>query len=347
MLSSCITRISPISSFSPTNFRSFHASTSLQRGRTAFFNKHKKVTDPKKQDPDYFEKQAAKLPLDNHYLDALVLLWNDKIGSERELMMKATDKLIQHDGNYGLPDLDRTQPRLEFEAVDALKDAPESVKKIFSIDFGERKDLTSAWKRELVESVNKHKFDENSLQSKIAWATSLIRNWTMLAEEIQAKDPKKPVWLTHRIFLMLGYRRRMLRYLREQDTDEFERVLDVLKIAYHVPKQPEHVKTRKAWSEHALKKRVEAEKERRLEELHEKLKEGRDQKVAEIDKSVEALKKELENINQRLENIAITEGTKVAGVVGKYQPKLVEELSEHVLHSLLFYHKRPNEKSYS
>ena len=81
-------------------------------------------------------------------------------------MMKASDKLVQHDGNYGLPHLDKTKPRLAYENVDSLKDAPESVKKIFSIEFGERRDLTDAWKRELVESVNKHKFDTNSLQSK-------------------------------------------------------------------------------------------------------------------------------------------------------------------------------------
>lgn len=168
----------------------------------------------------------------------------------------------------------------------------------------------------------------------------------MLADELQSRNPKKPVWLTHRIFLMLGYRRRLLRYLREQNTAEFERVLDVLKIAYQVPKPPEHVKTRKAWSEHALKKRVEAEKERRLDELHIKFKEGRDDQVAKIDKQVADLKAELNAINEKLENISIAEGTKVAGVVGEYQPKLVEELSENLLHSLLFYHKKPNEKAY-
>uniref|UniRef100_A0A7E4W1G1 Small ribosomal subunit protein uS15m n=1 Tax=Panagrellus redivivus TaxID=6233 RepID=A0A7E4W1G1_PANRE len=328
--------LSKVPALAVTGSRALHVSASTHRGRYNFYNKHKKVTDPRRADPDYFEKQAAKLPLDKNYLDALVLLWSEKVGSERELMMKASDKLIQHDGNYGLPELDKSKPRLAYEKVDALTDAPEAVKKVFSIDYGERRDLTDAWKRELVESVNKHQFDHNSLQAKIAWATALIRHWTMLVDHLQSKNPKKPVWLTHRIFLMLGYRRKQLRLLREQDTAEFERVLDVLQIAYSVPKPPEHIKTRKAWSEHQLRQRVEAEKERRLEELHEKLKIGRDEEVAKLDKHVSDLKSELSRIDDRLNAIAIAEGTQVAGVKGEYQVKLVEELSETVIHSILW-----------
>ena len=62
MLPTCLGRITPFSCSSNT-LRTFHASTSLHRGRYAFYNKHKKVTDPRRADPDYFEKQAAKLPL--------------------------------------------------------------------------------------------------------------------------------------------------------------------------------------------------------------------------------------------------------------------------------------------
>jgi len=325
--------------------RQFHASVAAYKGRGiySFYNKHKKVTDPKRADPEYFEKEAAKLPLDDHYLDALVLLWTEKVGSEREVMMKGSDKLIKHDGSYGLPDLDKSKPRLKYENVDLLKDAPESVKKVFSIEFGERRDLTDAWKRELIESVNKHKFDGDSYQAKIAWATALIRHWTMLAEQIMAQNPKKPTWLTHRIFLMLGYRRKLLRLLREQDTEEFQRVLDALKIAYNIPKQPEHVKTRKAWSEHQLRQRVEAEKERRLQQLHEELKTGRDEKVAGIDKEIKALNEELDKISKKLDEIAIFEGTKVPNVVGEYKPKWIEELSEYAMHDRLFQHHKPQE----
>lgn len=79
----------------------------------------------------------------------------------------------------------------------------------------------------------------------------------------------------------------MLRELREKNIDAFENIIKVcclnfgslvikvyarllqeLKIAYTVPKRPDHVKTRKAWSEAQLRLRVEAEKEKRLEELH-------------------------------------------------------------------------------
>ena len=89
-------------------------------------------------------------------------------------MMKGSDKLIKHDGSYGLPDLDKSKPRLKYENVDLLKDAPESVKKIFSIEFGERRDLTDAWKRELIESVNKHKFDGDSYQAKSEFSFNFL-----------------------------------------------------------------------------------------------------------------------------------------------------------------------------
>jgi len=44
-------------------FRQLHLSNILEYGRYPYFNIHKNVTDPKRQDPDYFEKEAEKLPL--------------------------------------------------------------------------------------------------------------------------------------------------------------------------------------------------------------------------------------------------------------------------------------------
>uniref|UniRef100_A0A1I8BT77 Uncharacterized protein n=1 Tax=Meloidogyne hapla TaxID=6305 RepID=A0A1I8BT77_MELHA len=44
--------------------RQLHLSNILGYGPYTYFNIHKNVTDPKRQDPDYFEKEADKLPLD-------------------------------------------------------------------------------------------------------------------------------------------------------------------------------------------------------------------------------------------------------------------------------------------
>lgn len=43
--------------------RQFRTSSSLGRARHLYFNKHKPVKDASRQDPDYFEKQAATLSL--------------------------------------------------------------------------------------------------------------------------------------------------------------------------------------------------------------------------------------------------------------------------------------------
>lgn len=103
--------------------------------------------------------------LDEHYIDNLKLLWEEKIGNERELMMKATDRLIgRAEGDYGLPKLEPLRPKLVYEKVAELKEAPEEVRKIFSIEFGERADYTDACKNDLIELVRKHRYDKNSLQ---------------------------------------------------------------------------------------------------------------------------------------------------------------------------------------
>lgn len=99
-------------------------------------------------------------------MDALKLLWDQKIASERDLTRKADDNLIGNSTDYGLPDIDMKKPRLEYRRVEALRDAPDLVKKMFSVEFGERSDFMAAWKREFIDSANLHEYDKSSLQSK-------------------------------------------------------------------------------------------------------------------------------------------------------------------------------------
>uniref|UniRef100_A0A0K0DD70 Small ribosomal subunit protein uS15m n=1 Tax=Angiostrongylus cantonensis TaxID=6313 RepID=A0A0K0DD70_ANGCA len=320
--------------------RGLRTTVAVARGRTTFFNKHKKVTDPAKQDPDYFEKAARQLPLDENYIDALGKLYYDKVGSERDLELKAHDNLVNR-VKFGLPDLDFNAPRYPYKGLDVLENAPESVKKIFSIGFGTRRDMTSEWKAQLIGKVNQHSLDNSSFEMKIAWMTALIRHWSMLVEDISKETPKKPTWLTHRIWLVINFRRKLLRLLREKDSDAFERVINELKISYHVQKQPEHVKTRKAWAEAQLRARVEEEKEKRLEELHQRYIIERKEKSEEMEERRKALKKEQQEVEQRLHGLLVLEG-KVTDTVGQYHPSLIGNLSETVMHSALFYHPKPD-----
>ncbi|CAI4224308.1 unnamed protein product [Auanema sp. JU1783] len=320
--------------------RAFHVSPCISRGRSSFFNIHKKVTEPEKQDPDFFEKRARKLPLDDHYITALGKLYYEKIGSERDLGLKAADNLVANTETFGLPEVDKSKPRTAFKNLDELAKAPDAVKKIFSIEFGTRRDLTTEWKNLMISKVNRHSLDGESPEMKIAWMTALIRHWSQLVDEISKTTPKKPTWLTHRIWLFVNHRRKMLRILREKDAEAFDRVINELKIAYHVPKQPEHVKTRKAWAEAQLQLRVEEEKEKRLHSLHEKFIGEREGKLAKNQKRKSDLEEELKKIEQSMHNISVLEG-KVTDVQGVYEPSLVGNLSETVMHSNLFYHPKP------
>lgn len=53
--------------------RSVHtSSTTAGRARWPFYNVHVKVTDPARQDPDYFDKRAAGLPIGSFSLSQAV-----------------------------------------------------------------------------------------------------------------------------------------------------------------------------------------------------------------------------------------------------------------------------------
>lgn len=82
-------------------------------------------------------------------------------------MMKATDRLIgRSEGDYGLSKIESLRPKVDYENVPELKDAPLEVKKIFSIEFGERHDYTAAHKKDLIDLVKSHHYDKDSMQIK-------------------------------------------------------------------------------------------------------------------------------------------------------------------------------------
>ncbi|KAI6178069.1 Fimbrin [Aphelenchoides besseyi] len=328
--------------------RPFHSTvTALGRARWPYYEVHVKVTDPERQDPDYFNKRAASLPIDENYIDNLKKLWNEKLSNERDLMMRASDKLIgKTPGDYGLPPMDPLRPRLDYAEVEELKNAPESVKKIFSVEYGVRSDYTKACKKDFIDLVKSHRYEKNSLQIKIAWATVQIRQWTALVEDLMSRNPKKPSWLNNRILLMINYRQKMLRFLREQNYDEFCRILNDLNISYQIPKQPEHVKTRKAWSEHVLRQRVDAEKERRLEELRAKLEESSVERLAELDNQLKQLDEQKKKIANQIEDLQRLENRTPVGTFDVYEPKLVEEFLVYSEHIDLFYHPPPLHQSH-
>lgn len=72
--------------------------------------------------------------------------------------------------------VDMSLPRIELEGCDVLKDAPEEVKKILSLEFANHYNLTAHVKKELTKKVQDHKMDVDSLSVAIASMTVGIRN---------------------------------------------------------------------------------------------------------------------------------------------------------------------------
>ncbi|KRY81209.1 28S ribosomal protein S15, mitochondrial [Trichinella pseudospiralis] len=118
--------------------------------RFKWYNIRRPATDTKQADPAYYENLALSVPLAQGYIERLGEIWFEMVSVSRDVNFKRDDFLIKHDSTHWLPHVDIKQPKAEYESVKALETAPESVKKLFSIEFGCRKDLTFQWKRSLM-----------------------------------------------------------------------------------------------------------------------------------------------------------------------------------------------------
>uniref|UniRef100_A0A915D1R2 Uncharacterized protein n=1 Tax=Ditylenchus dipsaci TaxID=166011 RepID=A0A915D1R2_9BILA len=178
---------------------------------------------------------TRKVPLDERYLENLRLIWEEKVGSQRELRLKTQDSLIGRKRSledYGLPPLDFSQPKIAYRYREVWQ----------------RSDATGARKAELAEKITGHKYDRDSHAAQVALATT------------------KPKWLANRIAAMLVYRQAHLRWLSINDSEKFDKVVKDLKIAYHVPMQgfeTDRLETRKTWSEKMLE--LETSRKRRID----------------------------------------------------------------------------------
>ncbi|XP_003372456.1 conserved hypothetical protein [Trichinella spiralis] len=157
--------------------------------RFKWYNIRRPAVDPKQADPTYYENLALSVPLAQGYIDRLGEIWFEMVSVSRD-----------HDSTHWLPHVDIKQPKAEYESVKALEtyvvlsgfnglpyfSAPDSVKKLFSIEFGRRKDLTFQWKRALMNKVRQNELDTSSLEVRIAKHTALIRHWSKLLSEMKS-----------------------------------------------------------------------------------------------------------------------------------------------------------------
>ncbi|XP_072178416.1 small ribosomal subunit protein uS15m-like [Diadema setosum] len=181
--------------------------------------------------------------------------------------------------------LDPSQPRLGFEKVKALEDADENVKKIFSLEFGKGVDL-HRMRRKLSEDKLRHDPDaRDDLGVKIATITEHIR---ALAPHVEAnkKDSVNKVKLLNAI----DRRRKMLKYLRKQNYDRFQQVLEELNLSWSPPPEYYRRQTRRATEKRAVVQEAYEKRKAALEEFEVR---WREEKLLEIAHLKEDLGKEL------------------------------------------------------
>jgi hypothetical protein len=54
---------------------------------------------------------------------------------------------VAYKSDFGLPKVDLSKPRWDYRGIDALQNAPEAVKKIFSVAHGNGGDYSREWKQ--------------------------------------------------------------------------------------------------------------------------------------------------------------------------------------------------------
>lgn len=72
------------------------------------------------------------------------------------------------------PNIDKSLLRYEFRNSKELETADETVKRLFSIEFGPEGSKTRLFKEMLIDKVKRHEFDQASIEVKIArWTGTL------------------------------------------------------------------------------------------------------------------------------------------------------------------------------
>jgi len=152
---------------------------------------------------------------------------------ERPVMIETCNPQISGDigglEHFGIDKIDLSQPPVRLQDSEALKTANEDVKRVLSLEFARRRDVIDKLSQEVLESIQKHPRDFDSLEVRIALATIKIRN---LQHELINLYPYKNQPIKHVLTHKVSYRRKMLRTLREQDYRKYEWLLEKLNLLY-------------------------------------------------------------------------------------------------------------------
>ncbi|XP_077260020.1 28S ribosomal protein S15, mitochondrial [Temnothorax americanus] len=114
-----------------------------------------------------------------------------------------------------------------YNELPELKDASDTVKKMFTLQFLPRKETTRARREKVLDVVRRHRLDWKSPEAQIAAMTSDVHQLRQHLTEYP-KHAKMKVKLLETI----AKRRKMLKFLRQWDYRRFEWVLEKLNLVY-------------------------------------------------------------------------------------------------------------------
>ncbi|XP_022703518.1 28S ribosomal protein S15, mitochondrial-like [Varroa jacobsoni] len=162
------------------------------------------------------------------------------------------------------------RPKLPFSRLPEIDEAPEEMKKIFSVEFASYSDQRKSIKDEFLNRVRRHPYDTESFEYKIARDTFFIRSFK---EVYKTSFKKSKVWKV-KLLEAISRRNKQLKQLGRYDFERYEFVKQVLEIEHSyaplertAPKVTRKSELRRLTTEHAEKI-----KQDKLTAYHEKLK---------------------------------------------------------------------------
>ncbi|KAL4718710.1 hypothetical protein ACJJTC_014063 [Scirpophaga incertulas] len=113
-----------------------------------------------------------------------------------------------------------------------IEDAPESVKKLFSVSHLGRPEYNKLVKKELMARVKRHKYDENTADQKVSNVYSFkITGHIRCLQSTMENEPKN-IRAKQVVQELIDKRKQLLKFLRQYDYKKFEWLLEKLNVEY-------------------------------------------------------------------------------------------------------------------
>jgi len=136
------------------------------------------------------------------------------------------------DQETGIPEHDPSTFKSRiYELSKELKDAPEPVRRLYSLELARRKEITDWFLEETISEYRRHAFDVSSLEYRIAHLTVRIRSNQEIIEPLW-----KHSYLRKMVNGKIFKRHSFLVRLYYLDEDAYHRICKSLKITHRIPK---------------------------------------------------------------------------------------------------------------